>query len=295
MLTISRHKVEGSYHLDLGIRGFRRLMIGLLYGDLLQKVYLNTRAYEAEKGSANALLKKWTEEARKDVASTISTFKSNVHKIVEDFAAVKRVNVKKPRVGIVGEILLKYHPQANLQVVEEILAQGAEPQLGDISSFILYCLYDPVYQAQTLDGPKVNAFFSKLTLNYLEHLRAYVNDALRGTVFGTMSTLKELLTHLNGLMSPAQQAGEGWLLTAEMVEFLHTGTPNVLCLQPFACLPNHITGKGVMRALRETVPGANLCAIDFEAGTSHANFSNRLKLFLAQAVDNLNGETPKPV
>ena len=295
VLTISRHKVEGSYHLDLGIRGFRRLMIGLLYGDLLQKVYLNTRAYEAEKGSANALLKKWTEEARKDVASTISTFKSNVHKIVEDFAAVKRVNVKKPRVGIVGEILLKYHPQANLQVVEEILAQGAEPQLGDISSFILYCLYDPVYQAQTLDGPKVNAFFSKLTLNYLEHLRSYVNDALRGTVFGTMSTLKELLTHLNGLMSPAQQAGEGWLLTAEMVEFLHTDTPNVLCLQPFACLPNHITGKGVMRALRETVPGANLCAIDFEAGTSHANFSNRLKLFLAQAVDNLNGETPKPV
>lgn len=295
VITISRHKVEGSYHLDLGVRGFRRLMIGLLYGDLLQKVYLNTRAYEVEKGSADALLKKWTEEARKDVASTLSTFKSNARKIVEDFASVKRLPITKPRVGIVGEILLKYHPQANLQVVEEILAQGAEPQLGDISSFILYCLYDPVYQAQTLDGPKVNAFFSKMTLNYLEHLRGYVNDALRGSVFGTMSTLQELLEHLNGLMSPAQQAGEGWLLTAEMVEFLHTGTPNVLCLQPFACLPNHITGKGVMRALRETVPGANLCAIDFEAGTSHANFSNRLKLFLAQAVQNLEGEAPKPV
>ena len=107
-----------------------------------------------------------------------------------------------------------------------------------------------------------------------------------------MPTLKEHLARLNSLMSPAQQAGEGWLLTAEMVEFLETGAPNVLCLQPFACLPNHITGKGVMRVLRQLYPSANLCAIDFEAGTSHANFSNRLKLFMAQARANQSKRAP---
>ena len=294
VITISTHKIEGSQHLDLGIKGIHRLIVGLLYGDLLQKVYLNLRAYEAEKGTADKLLAKWTEIARRDVAEPVSVFKQNVHRLVADFAAAPRLPVVKPRVGIVGEILLKYHPQANLHIIEEILAQGAEPCLGDISSFILYCLYDPIYQAQTLKGPKMNAFISKLLARYLEHLRGLVNEALQGTPFGKMSTLKDHLSHLQGLMSPAQQAGEGWLLTAEMVEFLHTGTPNVVCLQPFACLPNHITGKGVMRALREKIPGANLCAIDFEAGTSYANFTNRLKLFLAQAANPLENAADKP-
>ena len=249
----------------------------------MRLLYLKTRSYEIEKGSAQALLQKWQAIACRDIDKGRRGLRKNARLMAEDFAAVAVNRTQKPQVGIVGEILLKYHPQANLQILEELFAEGAEPRLGDISSFLLYCLYDPVFQAKALKGPQTRAFVSALLVRYFESLRAIANQALVEAGFEAMPTLNEHLNRLKTLMSPAQQAGEGWLLTAEMVEFLETGTPNVLCLQPFACLPNHITGKGVMRVLRELYRGANLCAIDFEAGTSRANFTNRLKLFMAQA------------
>ena len=293
VITISTHKITGTEHLPLGFKGINRIALGVLYGDLLQKLYLKVRAYEKIPGSAQKLLKKWQIVAIRDIDQGKRALRANVQQIVSDFAAVETLDVKKPQVGIVGEILLKYHPQANLDILEALFAEGAEPRLGDISSFLLYCLYDPVFQAKALKGPKLQAFASSFLLDYFESLRKIANDALARAGFSTMPTLKEHLARLKSLMSPAQQAGEGWLLTAEMVEFLETGAENVLCLQPFACLPNHITGKGVMRVLRQMYPEANLCAIDFEAGTSHANFTNRLKLFMAQAKDNLKAKEGK--
>ena len=286
VITISTYKITGTEHLPLGLKGINRIALGVLYGDLLQKLYLKTRSYEIEKGSAQALLLKWQAIASRDIDKGRRGLRQNAKLMAEDFAAVAKTQSEKPQVGIVGEILLKYHPQANLQILEELFAEGAEPRLGDISSFLLYCLYDPVFQAKTLNGSKTRAFVSALLVDYFESLRSIANEALVEAGFDGMPTLKEHLKRLKSLMSPAQQAGEGWLLTAEMVEFLETGAPNVLCLQPFACLPNHITGKGVMRVLRELYAGANLCAIDFEAGTSRANFTNRLKLFMAQAKSN---------
>lgn len=293
VITISTHKITGTEHLPLGFKGINRIALGVLYGDLLQKLYLKVRAYEKIPGSAQKLLQKWLAAAIRDIDQGKRALRANVQQIVSDFAAVETLDVKKPQVGIVGEILLKYHPQANLDILEALFAEGAEPRLGDISSFLLYCLYDPVFQAKALKGPKLQAFASSFLLDYFESLRKIANDALARAGFSTMPTLKEHLARLKSLMSPAQQAGEGWLLTAEMVEFLETGAENVLCLQPFACLPNHITGKGVMRVLRQMYPEANLCAIDFEAGTSHANFTNRLKLFMAQAKDNLKAKEGK--
>ena len=283
VITISTRKISGTEHLPLGLKGINRIALAVIYGDLLQKLYLKTRSYEIEKGSAQALLQKWQAVACRDIDKGRSALARNAKLMAQDFASVPQSATHKPQVGIVGEILLKYHPQANLQILEELFAEGAEPRLGDISSFLLYCLYDPVFQAKTLKGSKTRAFVSALLVDYFESLRSIANEALVEAGFDGMPTLKEHLKRLNSLMSPAQQAGEGWLLTAEMVEFLETGAPNVLCLQPFACLPNHITGKGVMRVLRELYSGANLCAIDFEAGTSRANFTNRLKLFMAQA------------
>ena len=283
VITISTQKVSGTEHLPLGLKGLNRIALGVLYGDLLQKLYLNTRSYEKVPGSAKVLLDKWQAIACRDIDKGKKALRSNAAQMAREFASVERISQQKPQVGIVGEILLKYHPQANLNILEELFAEGAEPRLGDISSFLLYCLYDPIFQAKALKGPKMRAFASEFFVNYFESVRSIANQALKDAGFAGMPTLKEHLARLNSLMSPAQQAGEGWLLTAEMVEFLETGAPNVLCLQPFACLPNHITGKGVMRVLRQIYPDANLCAIDFEAGTSHANFTNRLKLFMAQA------------
>lgn len=291
VITISTQKVSGTEHLPLGLKGINRIALGVLYGDLLQKLYLKTRSYETIPGSAQKLLEKWQAVACRDIDKGKSALRVNASQMAREFAAIECTDTPKPQVGIVGEILLKYHPQANLNILEELFAEGAEPRLGDISSFLLYCLYDPIFQAKALKGPKMRALTSGLFVQYFESLRSIANEALCQAGFKAMPTLKEHLARLNSLMSPAQQAGEGWLLTAEMVEFLETGAPNVLCLQPFACLPNHITGKGVMRVLRQLYPNANLCAIDFEAGTSHANFSNRLKLFMAQARDNQSKRT----
>lgn len=287
VITISTHKITGTEHLPLGLKGINRIALGVLYGDLLQKLYLKVRSYEKVKGSAQRLLEKWQAIAVRDIDKGKHGLRVNAHEMVKDFAAVETIDEKKPQVGIVGEILLKYHPQANLEILEELFAEGAEPRLGDISSFLLYCLYDPVFQAKALKGPKMQALASGFLLDYFESLRAIANEALCAGGFTPMPTIKDHLMRLKNLMSPAQQAGEGWLLTAEMIEYLETGASNILCLQPFACLPNHITGKGVMRVLRQMYPKANLCAIDFEAGTSHANFTNRLKLFMAQAKEAL--------
>ena len=207
--------------------------------------------------------------------------------LVDDFDHLPiHEDMRKPRVGIVGEILLKYHPAANLGIVQEIIDEGAEPVLGDLAAFFLYCLYDHINQAKVFGGPRLKAMGAWLMIRWFEHLRGIMRKALDGTPVAGVSTLAEDLERIDGLVSAGQEAGEGWLLTAEMVEFIHSGTPNVVCLQPFGCLPNHVTGKGVIRRLREENPLANICAIDFEAGTSKTNVSNRLKLFLAQAREN---------
>ena len=265
-------------------------MIALLYGDLIQRLSLFVRAYEMKPGSCETLVKHWSERAA-EVAGRgdARTWAKDARKMVADFMAIERTAEPKPRVGIVGEILLKYHPRANLDIVDEILREGAEPRLGDISSFVLYCLYDRVHQAAALEGPKLPALGAKLLIAHFERMRRAMAEALEGTPLAGVSTLKDDLETVRGWVSPGQEAGEGWLLTAEMLSFVAEGTPNVVCLQPFGCLPNHITGKGVMRAIRLRRPGANLCAIDFEAGTSRANVANRLKLFLAQARESFAG------
>ncbi|MDO4936608.1 MAG: acyl-CoA dehydratase activase-related protein [Sutterellaceae bacterium] len=286
VVCLSGGKVQGAEMLDVGLTGLKRLMIATVYGDLLQRLSFYVRAHELNKGEADKLVKGWTMLAKPAVMDgNVRQLAKDAHAMVADFMSIPMDGIEKPRVGIVGEILLKYHPVANLGIVQEIIDEGLEPVLGDLSSFFLYCLNDRIYQAQ-FGGNKARAWGAKLLIQWFERVRSTMRDALAGTPLEGVSTLTEDLQHIEGLVSPGQEAGEGWLLTAEMSRFLQTGTDNVVCLQPFGCLPNHITGKGVMRHLRETRPFANLCAIDFEAGTSKTNVTNRLKLFLAQAKEN---------
>ncbi len=287
VVTLAAGKIEGAEQLELGLKGLHRLMVALVYGDLLQRLSLYVRAHETTKGSTKPLIEKWT--ARGIAAAQKGdgrAFAREAPEIVRDFLSLPVDGVLKPRVGIVGEILLKYHPKANLEIVEEIISEGAEPVLGDLSSFFLYCLNDNIFQAQAFGASKLKAAFAWLAARHLESLRKPMAEALKGTPLEGVSTLKDGLELIKGFVSPGQEAGEGWLLTAEMLDFINTGAENVVCLQPFGCLPNHITGKGVMRRLRTDFPQANLCAIDFEAGTSRSNVANRLKLFLAQAHEN---------
>ncbi|MCR5084287.1 MAG: acyl-CoA dehydratase activase-related protein [Succinivibrionaceae bacterium] len=283
VVTLSSHRLaEDTQRLRLGITGVRRLAVAVLYGDLLQKLYLYTHTYEAHEGEAYATLRRLGRRCAESI-TRISAFRRMVQEIVDAFAAIELRLEPRPRVGVVGEILLKYHDKANGGLCERIIAEGAEPVIGEISSFVLYCLYDSIYQARHFKGSKLDASGSWWILSRIEHRRQIMMGVLRRSRFSGLTPFRAYQRALGDLVSTGQQAGEGWLLTAEMVDFIENGITNVLCVQPFACLPNHITGKGVMREIRARYPGANLCSLDFEAGTSQANVMNRLKLFLAQA------------
>ncbi len=274
-------------HLKLGFKGLRRLMLSLLYGDLLQSLYLHCHTYEKVPGTAQKLLEQFHQELTAEVLSKPKQFKRRVKEMVAEFSQIPLRDELRPKVGIVGEILLKYHPDANNELVENVIAEGGEPVLGDISAFVLYCLHDSIYQAQNLGTSKLTAMVSWLLLKQFEAKRTIIINALKNSKFEPLPCFSDLMDYGRKFVSLGQQAGEGWLLTAEMVDFIEHGIENIICVQPFACLPNHITGKGVMRAIRETYDYANLCSIDYEAGSAQSNVLNRIKLFITQAKDNL--------
>ena len=203
--------------------------------------------------------------------------------ICADFASIPVAGEPKVRVGIVGEILLKYHPDANNHVAQHIMDEGGEPVLTDIMDFFLYCFMDPMYRWKRLGGRILPALGSWLFIMRVEMLRASMRKALEGSIFMPVSRIRHLSHSVKGIISRGNQAGEGWLLTAEMLELIDNGATNVLCLQPFGCLPNHITGKGVMKELKRLRPAANLMAVDYDPGSSEANQLNRIKLFMSMA------------
>lgn len=287
IVTLSSYELDtDALHLKLGLHGLYRLMKGILLGDLLQKLYFHTKTYELQPGCSDAVLEEMVKKCAHLMMTDVQkhNFFRLINEIVQAFAAIEVNPVQnKPRVGIVGEILLKYHPKANLDLMNQLIAEGAEPVIGDISSFLLYCLNDSVFQAKYLKGSWVRATGSWLIAHRFNHMRNAIIKVLKHSNFEGLTPFNDYKKAIEGLISAGQQAGEGWLLTAEMIDYIEHGIKNVLCVQPFACLPNHVTGKGVMRAIRMAYENTNLCSIDYEAGTAQSNVSNRLKLFLTQA------------
>lgn len=278
---------DDKLHLKLGLKGIKRLMMAVFYGDLLQNLYLHCHTYEQVPGTAGKLVAQYHQALDAAALGNTRKFRQQVRRIISDFAQIPLRQELRPKVGIVGEILLKYHPQANSNLTEQIIAEGGEPVIGDIAAFLLYCLHDSVYQAQYLGAARLPAALSWLTLKHFENYRRIISSELKRQNMMPLPAFNELMDCAQEFVSLGQQAGEGWLLTAEMVDFVKNNVDNILCVQPFACLPNHITGKGVMRALREQFPQINTCSIDFEAGSAQSNVVNRLKLFISQARDNL--------
>ena len=267
---------------------------GLVYGDLFMRCLYRVRPYEQVPGSANALHEKWKAICIDSLVNDCTqwTYSKVCHGIVEDFDRLPiHEDMRKPRVGVVGEILVKYMPLANNFLVELLEKEGAEAVVPDLMDFMNYCVYNGDYKHKFLGKNWVSSFTARVGVDAIRMLRRPAIDALkRSRRFEPPMPIEQVAELAKPFLSIGNQYGEGWFLTGEMVELLLSGVPNIVCIQPFACLPNHVVGKGVIKALRKSYPGANIVAVDYDPGASEVNQLNRIKLMLSAAQKNLTGE-----
>lgn len=267
-------------------------MMAIVYGDLLMRVLLRVRPYEKIKGSANSLYESWVCRCKESVRSgNHSTFVKNIKSIVHDFDSLELIDIRKPRVGLVGEILVKFHPTANNNVIDTVEREGVEAVMPDLMDFLLYCAYDANFKHDYLSGSKTSQIVSNAAISGMEYYRREMKKALRKSKrFTPPNNIQEIAKMASKIVSLGIQTGEGWFLTGEMIELIESGVENIICMQPFACLPNHITGKGVIKELNRRYPNSNIAAVDYDPGASEVNQLNRIKLMLSTAFSNLNNE-----
>lgn len=269
------------------------LVYGALYGDLMMKCLYRIRPYEIDKGSAESVMNSWFDKIRINCMDlNKKEFKKNLELIIKDFDSIPiHEDMKKPRVGIVGEILVKYHPNANNNLVETIEAEGGEAVVPSFIDFFEYGFINKVFNYNNLSGTWKDMALNKLFLSYIESYRKYSREACRKSRrFEPDPHIEETAANAERFISIGNQCGEGWLLTGEMVDLIDSGVKNILCLQPFACLPNHVAGKGMLKALRQYDSKANIVAIDYDPGASTVNQLNRIKLMMSTAFNNLEDE-----
>lgn len=263
----------------------------IVYGDVFMRVLYATRPYEKVAGAANALHDKW----RKRCVAALSKrqmgmveFGRNLRGIIRDFDALPRTDAVKPKVGIIGEILVKFSPLANNHIVDLLEREGAEAVMPDLLDFLLYSFYNSNFKADHLGGSRKTATLCNMGISLLEYFRRVARKELeRSQHFTPPSHIRDLAGMAKDFVSLGNQTGEGWFLTGEMLELIHSGVANIVCTQPFGCLPNHIVGKGVIKELRRAHPEANIIAVDYDPGASEVNQLNRIKLMLATAQKNL--------
>ena len=262
----------------------------MVYGDLFMRVVYRTRPYEKIKGSADRLHRKWVDKVRMDLLKADrKTYAENIRGIIREFEELELLDVKKPRVGVVGEILVKFHPTANNDLVNLLEREGAEAVVPDLLTFGLYCCYNQVQREKYLGGSKKARIIGELVAKVIEWYQKPMMDALeKSTRFDKPEDIRALGKEAEKVVSLCNQTGEGWFLTAEMIELINSGVPNIVCTQPFGCLPNHVVGKGVIKELRKRYPMSNVVAIDYDPGASEVNQLNRIKLMLASANKNID-------
>ncbi|MDO5417002.1 MAG: acyl-CoA dehydratase activase-related protein [Lachnospiraceae bacterium] len=266
----------------------------VVYGDIFMRVVYATRPYEQVPGSTDALHEKWRRRCIHSLSQktpNLIGFARNIRGIIRDFDALPRVDVKKPKVGIVGEILVKFSPLANNHIVELLESEGAEAVMPDLMDFLLYCFYNNNFKAEHLGCKRSTAWVSNMGISLLEFFRKTARRELeKSTHFGPPANIRNLADMAKDYVSLGNQTGEGWFLTGEMLELIHNDVNNIVCTQPFGCLPNHIVGKGVIKELRNSHPEANIIAVDYDPGASEVNQLNRIKLMLATAQKNLKAQ-----
>ena len=276
------------FKLDLKIGA--KLLRAVVFGDLLSRLLLRNRPYELTKGESNALYEKWVQKGREVIRTNdAEKYKQAIVDVVADFEKIKISQEVKPKVGVVGEILIKYHPFGNNNLIEQLEAEGAEVLSPDFMGFVKYVVIGTYNNSKLMKIKKFKGFLFGKFIDILDAQEKFVKETLEKSKKGYREPcdIWKLRDQVGEILSVGNQTGEGWFLTAEMIELIKDGAPNIVCVQPFACLPNHVVGKGVIKAIREHYPMANIVAVDYDPGASEANQTNRIKLLMSVAKDTL--------
>ena len=248
------------------------------------------KPYEVHAGESQALADRWTVRLADEMAHervlSYKNVKENYRKILRDFNAIEVVRTKKPRVGIVGEIFVKYSPLGNNNLEEFLVREGAEVVVPGLTDFCLYTVYNNIEDARLYGVRKLGAMIYGVAYRFLNKKVRHLIDIIREeSDFNPPTPFPHTASLVDGCIHHGTKMGEGWLLTAEMLELADSGVNNIVCTQPFGCLPNHICGKGMMKPIKERIPEVNIVAIDYDPGATQVNQENRLKLMLANARD----------
>ena len=291
VVSLNFSGLEKSSGFPITLTTIRRLLAVIYYGDMLVSLKAQTEPYELRPGATAEMQERWIEAIRgwflADKGWKSRELRENMPKIAADFASIPVKRVPKVKVGVVGEIYVKYSPLGNNDLEKFLAAQDCEVNLPGLMGFVQYCIYNFSETARLYGGNVFTLNASSLLLGILEKMEGVMIDALRQNGFHAPMPFRELVRQADGVISTGDKMGEGWLLTAEMVELVRTGYENIICAQPFGCLPNHICGKGVINRIRSLYPEANITPIDYDPGATRVNQENRIKLMLAVARERL--------
>ncbi len=291
VISLNLSGLEPNPGFTISLKTMVRAVYALTFGDIFMRCVYRMRPYEEVPGQVEEVHQKWLKECTDFVTNkklSYSKFKKMCREMIQDFDSIPIKDIKKPRVGIVGEILVKYAPAGNNHLVDLLEAEGAEAVVPDLTDFFLYCFFDQIFKADYLGTKKSSATFSKIGIAGVEKLRSAAHKEFEKSVhFDPPASIYETAKNAEPIVSLGNQTGEGWFLTGEMVELIRSGVNNIICAQPFGCLPNHVVGKGVIKPLRKLYPESNIVAIDYDPGASEVNQLNRIKLMLSTAVKNL--------
>ena len=291
VISINLSGMEKNPGFKLSLKLGIRCVFAMMYGDLLVHIGNQCRPYEVEKGATDALIESWTDKLvdlfTENKGLGFGAMRRYMREIVADFAKIERTNEKKPRVGIVGEIYVKYAPLGNNNLEEFLLKEGAEPVVPGVTDFIIFKVNNRYVDVGLYGGSIFKKAAMWIFQNFVIKCQNIMIEVIEeeGT-FRPMSHFSELQELVKGYLGYGNKMGEGWLLTAEMLELIHSGTNNIVCTQPFGCLPNHVAGKGMMRKLKDDYPDSNIVAVDYDPGASEVNQLNRIKLMLSAARKN---------
>ena len=293
VISLNLAGIESNPGFHLNAELLMRAAYSAAFGDIFMRCVYRMRPYEMTPGSVDALHAKWADKCREFVSRkhmNYFTFRKICRQIIREFDAIPiHEDMRKPKVGIVGEILVKFAPAANNHLVELLESEGAEAVVPDLLDFMLYCFYNQIYKADYLGTSRRASLFSRAGIWTLEEMRGAAAKEFAGSRhFTPPVSIYKLVEYASPIVNIGNQTGEGWFLTGEMVELIHSGVNNIVCAQPFGCLPNHVVGKGVIKELRKRFPSSNIVAIDYDPGASEVNQLNRIKLMLSTAQKNLN-------